>query len=85
MLSYMTETAQKTAITHIENSLEPGGLLIIGASETLHDNPNFEKIPSQLGCYRFIGTPTAIKDQNTAWTLIKKPLFKPAVPNRRPS
>ncbi len=84
MLSYMTETAQKTAISHIENSLEPGGLLIIGASETLHDNPNFEKIPEQLGCYRFIGTPALPqKEQNTAWTLIKKPLFKPAIPNRK--
>lgn len=84
MLSYMTDEAQERAIQNLASILEPGGLLIVGASETLHDHKDFKKVPDKMGCYRYVGSPiTPVKEKTGAWTLIKKPLFKPAVPGRK--
>ena len=85
MLSYMTEEAQKKAIQNIHEILSPKGLLIIGASEILHNMDGFEKVPDKMGCYQLKNEENKPLDVSpkSAWTLIKKPLFKPAIPKKK--
>lgn len=82
MLSFMTEEAQDTALLNLSQIMNQDGLLIIGASEVLHDNPYFEKVPDKIACYRLRST----HDQKVAkrinalgWNFSKKPLFKSAL------
>ena len=83
MLSYMTDEAQKKAVQNLREILSPEGLLIVGASETLHQMEGFEKVPDRVGCYQIKQIDKKLETvPKTAWTIIKKPLFKPAVPKK---
>ncbi len=78
MLSFMTEEAQNTALQNLAAIMRPHSLLIIGASEVLHQNPYFEKEPDKIACYH-LKRDSIDKPAKKPWTLVKKPLFKPAL------
>ena len=82
MLSFMTPEAQAQALENLAAIMCPDAVLIIGASEVLHDNNFFEKIPNKIACYRL--KPSSLAKLNSSeergWTLTKKPLFKAALP-----
>lgn len=77
MLSFMTQEAQNTALKNLNTVLKKNGLLIIGASEVLKQNPYFEKEAGQIACYHPISR--SEKYKASAWNLVKKPLFKSAL------
>ena len=85
MLSFMTQEAQQTALQNLSSIMQSDGLLIIGASEVLYDNPYFEKIPDKIACYR-LKKASETKDgkhtKNIGSLLAKKPRFKSAVQNK---
>ena len=85
MLSFMTLEAQQTALQNLSSIMRQDGLLIIGASEVLYDNPYFEKIPDKIACYR-LKTDTSTKEpkhtKNIGGLLTRKPRFKSAVSNK---
>ena len=85
MLSYMTDEAQKKALQNLHDVLSETGLLIVGASEVLHYMDGFEKVPDKMGCYclKKVAQEQVSQPPKTAWTIIKKPLFKPAVPKKK--
>ncbi len=85
MLSYMTDEAQKHALQNLHDVLSTSGMLIVGASEILHDTTGFEKVADKMGCYRIRNAKIENNDSppKTAWTIIKKPLFKPAVAKKK--
>ena len=72
MLSFMTDEAQDIALNNLHSIINPKGLLIIGASEILHDNPYFEKDSDKIACYYPI-TEASKKKQSKNW--IKSSLF----------
>ena len=72
MLSFMTEEAQNIALKNLHSIIKTNGLLIIGASEVLHDNPYFEKDSDKIACYYPVSETTK-KKQNKNW--IKSSLF----------
>ncbi len=85
MLSFMTNEAQNLALQNLSKIMHPDGLLIIGASEVLPENPYFEKVPEKIACYRLrtsaISKPTK-RIAPSGWSLTKKPRFKSALKNK---
>ena len=64
MLSFMTDEAQMTALKNLSEIINPNGMLIIGASEVLRQNPYFEKDADKIACYHLIANDTKKKSWN---------------------
>jgi len=61
MISFMVPSAAQKTIENLSKIIKRGGLLIIGVSEKLPQNPYFKELPQKAGCYRLISSPTTKK------------------------